>query len=61
MLTIYSTLEYDKKEYDARLKGQIAYTYIFQKNQGILKNAVIMLLLLLHDELLEQLKIIGQN
>ncbi|QCO45929.1 MULTISPECIES: Cthe_2314 family HEPN domain-containing protein [Elizabethkingia] len=61
MLTIYPSLKYDVKEYDSRLKGQIAYTYIFEENQGILKNAVIALLLLLHNELMEQLKIIGQN
>ncbi|WP_345200646.1 hypothetical protein [Chryseobacterium ginsengisoli] len=46
-------LEYGKKRVGCTTKGQIDYTYIFEKNQEILKNAVIILLLLLYDELIE--------
>jgi|GEM_PF-5900095 len=56
MLTSYTLIEYDKEVYNNLIKGQIAYTYIFRKNQSVLKQAVIMLLLVLNDEFIERLK-----
>ncbi|MES2419544.1 MAG: Cthe_2314 family HEPN domain-containing protein [Bacteroidota bacterium] len=61
MLTSYSILKYDEDIYNSLLKSQISYTYIFQKNQGILKQAVITLLLVLYDDYLENLKTIDNQ
>ncbi len=55
MLTSYSLVAYNNEVYNSIVNGQIAYTYVFRKNQGILKQAVIMLLLVLNDEFIETL------
>lgn len=59
MLTSYSMVRYNENIYHLLLKNQIAYTYIFEKNQGILKQTVITLLLVLYDDYNENLKIIN--
>ena len=58
MLTSYSLLKDNDKIYDSLLKSQIAYTFIFKKNQGILKQAVITLLLLVHEDFCNALEIL---
>lgn len=58
MLTSYSMVKYNENVYNLLLKNQIAYTYIFEKNQGILKQAIITLLLLLYEDYNENLKLI---
>lgn len=57
MLTSYSLLKDNDKIYDSLLKGQIAYTFVFKKNQGILKQAVITLLLLVYEDFCTTLEI----
>ena len=59
MLTSYSMVRYNENIYHLLLKNQIPYTYIFEKNQGILKQTVITLLLVLYDDYNENLKIIN--
>jgi hypothetical protein len=61
MLMSYSLLKNNEVEYNSLLKFQIAYTHIFQKNQVILKEAIITLLLVIHEAYLENLKSITYN
>lgn len=53
MLISYSLVKYDTELYHSLIKGQISYTYIIRKNQGILKQAIIILLIALNDEFVE--------
>lgn len=61
MITSYSFLKYEEKEYDVRVKSMIEYTFIFQKNQGILKQAIIALLLVLFEDYTHNLKSINEK
>lgn len=61
MLTSYPMVKYDEKVYNLLLKNQISYTYIFEKNQTILKQTAITLLLVLFDDYNASLKSIGNQ
>jgi hypothetical protein len=50
MLSTYQLKPYDQEMYETLLKGTISYNYIFEKNQGILKQAVLILLMYLKDD-----------
>lgn len=50
MLTSYQLVAYDKETYEARLRIMIGNTRIFKKNQCILKQAVIILLVALEED-----------
>ncbi|NHA03458.1 hypothetical protein G7092_06625 [Mucilaginibacter sp. HC2] len=50
MLSTYQLSPYDKEVYETQLKGLVSYNWIFEKNQGILKQAVLILLMHLKDD-----------
>ncbi|WDF79049.1 Cthe_2314 family HEPN domain-containing protein [Mucilaginibacter sp. KACC 22773] len=50
MLTSYQLAPYDNDVYEMRLRIMISKAEVFEKNQGILKQAVIILLLALEEE-----------
>jgi hypothetical protein len=59
LITAYEIIEeeHDKTHYTSLLNGQIVlHTFVFKKNQGILKQAIIALLLVLYDDFSEILK-----
>ncbi|MDB5032194.1 Cthe_2314 family HEPN domain-containing protein [Mucilaginibacter sp.] len=45
MLSSYQLNPYDEELYHMELKGTIAYNYFFEKNQGILKQTILILLM----------------
>lgn len=61
MLTSYSLMEYDKELYNSLLKGQIAYVHLFQYNKGVIKKAIIILLLTLNDDFTAILNSLNQK
>ncbi len=50
MLTSYQLVPYNREQYELRLCMMISYTYIFEKNQCLFKQAVIILLLALEED-----------
>ena len=50
MLTSYQLSPYDREVYEEQLKAMNSYTYILEKNQGALKQMVIILLMHLKDD-----------
>lgn len=50
MLSSYRFSPYDEKLYHEDLKNTISYTYIFEKNQAAIKQAVMILLMQLKDD-----------
>jgi hypothetical protein len=50
MLSTYQLAPYDEELYHTELKGTIAYNYFFEKNQGIQKQAILVLLMHLKDD-----------
>jgi hypothetical protein len=50
VLSTYQLSPFDRREYESRVRMAMSYTYIFEKNQGILKQAVIVILLALEAD-----------